>query len=149
MVRRCQSPTYQRFLLYDFLRRIHQLKESCEDYFVWTKSNFYSLGLRDIFLGVSEKRKEALVLRALQTHLFCGLAGTKSRVIPPFWRRNFCGDGIMGYFHFISFSYIILLIVSFFPTGFSRWSFTGLWVTTSLLMSPGLFLVFGPISTLM
>ena len=29
----------------------------------------------------------------------------------------------------------------------SRWSFTGVWVTTSLLKSPGLFSVFWPIST--
>ena len=40
---------------------------------------------------------------------------------------------------------ILLLSLQVFHTSISWWSFTGVWVTTSLLKSPGLFSVFYPI----
>ena len=45
------------------------------------------------------------------------------------------------YFHFYYYSLIIAFHISR-----SRWFFTGVWVTASLLKSPGLFLVFWPFS---
>ena len=46
-----------------------------------------------------------------------------------------------------SYPIIIIIIIRTFHINASRWFFTGVWVTASILMSPGLFLVFWPFST--
>ena len=44
---------------------------------------------------------------------------------------------------------LLLIIIRAFHISVSRWFFTGVWVTASLLKSPRLFLVFWPFSTML
>ena len=61
-----------------------------------------------------------------------------------FWQ----GPGICQSFRSLSFSLCIIIIIIYsfrvFHISVSWWSFTGFWVTASLLRSPGLFSVFWP-----
>ena len=55
------------------------------------------------------------------------------------------------YFSLFPFIFIIIIIYSFrvFPISVSWWFFTGVWVTASLLKSPGLVSVYWPIATIL
>ena len=52
-------------------------------------------------------------------------------------------------FYYYYYNYYHYSLIRAFHISVSRWFFTGVWVTASLLKSPGLFLVFWPFSTML